>query len=407
MKYLFLSGLYPKEDERFFVENSKSGSLQNAPNVFQWNVVDGLFKNDIDFWVLSAPFVASFPRGFKSLMMPEFLLNYKDKAIGKTIRFCNLIGFKETSIARHLEKEIYSWINENSIGRHDKFVLLSYTPLAFFVNAIKRIKKKYPNVIACTIVTDLIEDAQNFKVNQNLLKRIQIAFEKVAERDNFKIIDKFVLLSKAMVERIPEANNRSIIVEGISNVYGDLPRVPKNSSIKSLLYTGSLHEFSGIRDLVLAFRKTNNENYRLIICGLGACESFIKKEAEQDTRIVFLGNLKREDALKEQYRATALINPRSPIEEITKYSFPSKTMEYLSSGTPMIGYHLPGIPEEYYSFFFSPKDLSVDELARTIDNVLSMDERLLREKGERAFIFIRDKKNSKEQVGKIISFLEK
>lgn len=406
MKYLFLSGLYPKEEELFFVKNSKSGSMQNAPNVFQWNVVDGLYKNGTDFWVLSAPFVSSYPKGFRSIMMPEFPIIYDNILIGKTVSFCNLIGIKGTSIEKQVEKEILLWIKDNSIGTQEKFVILTYTPLAFFLNAVKRIKEKYPNVIVCSIVTDMIEDAHNFKVNQTFLKKVQIAFEKKAEQENFKMIDKFVLLSKAMIERIPEADGKSIVVEGIANVSGEVPQEAKNDSVRSLLYTGSLHEFAGIKNLVAAFRKTVNERYRLIICGIGACESYIREEAEKDSRIVFLGNLKREEAVMEQYKATALINPRPPIEEITRFSFPSKTMEYLSSGTPMIGYQLEGIPEEYYDYFFSPKDISVEQLATIIDEVLSMDDGELREWGEKAFDFIKGKKNSKVQVGRIINFVE-
>ena len=406
MKYLFLSGLYPKEEELFFVKNSKSGSMQNAPNVFQWNVVDGLYKNGTDFWVLSTPFVSSYPKGFRSIMMPEFPIIYDNILIGKTVSFCNLIGIKGPSIEKQVEKEILLWIKNNSIGMQDKFVILTYTPLAFFLNAVKHIKEMYPNVIVSSIVTDMIEDAHNFKVNQTFLKKVQIAFEKKAERENFKMIDKFVLLSKAMIERIPEADGKSIVIEGIANVSGEVPQETKNDSVRSLLYTGSLHEFAGIKNLVAAFRKTVNERYRLIICGIGACESYIREEAKKDSRIVFLGNLKREEAVKEQYKATTLINPRPPIEEITRFSFPSKTMEYLSSGTPMIGYQLEGIPEEYYDYFFSPKDISVEQLATIIDEVLSMDDGELREWGEKAFDFIKGKKNSKVQVGRIINFVE-
>ena len=38
------------------------------------------------------------------------------------------------------------------------------------------------------------------------------------------------------------------------------------------------------------------------------------------------------------------VNPRQNNEEFTKYSFPSKTMEYLASGVPVVAYKLDGIP---------------------------------------------------------------
>ena len=406
MKYIFLTGLYPKEYEFFFKDNARSGSIQNAPNVFQWNVVDGLIANGAIFWVLSAPFISTYPKGYKRVSIPSFPIVYNQKVIGETVSFCDLIGLKESSICHSVEKGILSWIKNSAIQATDKFAIITYTPLSFFLNAVKRIKKKYPQAIVCSIVTDLIEDAHNFKVNQNVLKRIQIAIEKKKEHQNFQIIDKFVLLSKTMGERIPEAVEESIVVEGIAIVPDQVPQGSKNETYKSLLYTGSLHEFSGIKLLIQAFEKTDNKNYRLIICGIGSCEDYIKEEAKKDGRIVFKGNLSREEAIKEQHNATALINPRQPIEEITKYSFPSKTMEYLSSGTPMIGYRLEGIPKEYYDYFYSPNDNSIEDLAQTIDRVLSLNSDELQKKGEKAFNFIKDNKNSKVQVGRIINYIE-
>ena len=44
------------------------------------------------------------------------------------------------------------------------------------------------------------------------------------------------------------------------------------------------------------------------------------------------------------------MNPRSADAEYTKYSFPSKTIEYLATGVPVVMNRLPGIPEEYEYF---------------------------------------------------------
>ena len=63
-------------------------------------------------------------------------------------------------------------------------------------------------------------------------------------------------------------------------------------------------------------------------------------------RIEFLGMLPRTDVLELQSKATILVNPRQPVGDFTKYSFPSKTIEYMASGTPLLMYKLPGIPEE-------------------------------------------------------------
>ena len=46
-----------------------------------------------------------------------------------------------------------------------------------------------------------------------------------------------------------------------------LPLNKKYSKNKVILYTGTLDAFSGVRELVKAFQRINEPNYRLMICG--------------------------------------------------------------------------------------------------------------------------------------------
>ena len=50
--------------------------------------------------------------------------------------------------------------------------------------------------------------------------------------------------------------------------------------------------------------------------------------------------------------AKLLINLRNPEDKYTKYSFPSKTFEYMVSGTPFFTTKLEGIPSEYYNYLY-------------------------------------------------------
>jgi len=124
--------------------------------------------------------------------------------------------------------------------------------------------------------------------------------------------------------------------------------------------------------------------------------------ASIDDRICYKGNIDREDVLLLQKKARLLVNPRQPNYELTKYSFPSKTMEYLASGTPVLMYKLPGIPEEYFQFCYTLTDLSVDELASKIDEIVSQTDFELQKKGEEAKRFILENKTARIQVKKII-----
>lgn len=66
------------------------------------------------------------------------------------------------------------------------------------------------------------------------------------------------------------------------------------------------------------------------------------------------------------------MNPRQNNEEFTKYSFPSKTMEYLSSGIPVVAYKLDGIPDEYDQYIQYVADDSIESLKKKLVEVCEM-----------------------------------
>ena len=175
----------------------------------------------------------------------------------------------------------------------------------------------------------------------------------------------------------------------------------KNREIKTLFYSGMLHEKFGVKELIEAFSLIENPNFRLRICGSGDYESELKEIARRDNRIQILGLLNREEVLKEQANADLLVNPRTPAGDYTKYSFPSKTIEYLASGTPAIIHRLPGIPEEYYDYCFTFKSTQLYNIAEDIKNTLSRSPEEMQEIGTRAQNFIFREKNAVSQTAKI------
>ena len=103
---------------------------------------------------------------------------------------------------------------------------------------------------------------------------------------------------------------------------------------------------------------------------------------------------------------TLLVNPRHSADDYTKYSFPSKTMEYLASGTPTVMAHLPAIPSEYDEFLFYFDDESIEGMARKLVELCEMDCKILKERGEGARHFILDNKNANVQSQRIYSLVE-
>ena len=109
-KYLFVGGVFPKEKEKEILRNSK-GSVQNAANVLQWNLIEGFnFHLGEDFSILNAPYIGSFPKRYKKLFIKSHKFFHGDGVEDYNVGFCNLSGFKRFSIRNSLRRQIKKWI---------------------------------------------------------------------------------------------------------------------------------------------------------------------------------------------------------------------------------------------------------------------------------------------------------
>lgn len=102
-----------------------------------------------------------------------------------------------------------------------------------------------------------------------------------------------------------------------------------------------------------------------------------------------------------------LVNPRPIAPEYTKYSFPSKNMEYMISGTPVLTTKLPGMPEEYYPHVYFIEDETPDGISMVLQEICakSLEERT--RKGIDARQFVLEQKTNIAQAKKIIDFIQK
>jgi len=145
--------------------------------------------------------------------------------------------------------------------------------------------------------------------------------------------------------------------------------------------------------------------YELWICGHGSLESEIEAYARKYPNIRFWGFVPQKEALALQAKASALINPRTPEGLFTKYSFPSKTLEYLRSAKPVICYKLEGIPDEYDPYLCYIKENSSEGIIQAVDQlaIRTAEERMaIGEKGRR---FVLSQKNPTVQCEKLVRLL--
>ena len=219
----------------------------------------------------------------------------------------------------------------------------------------------------------------------------------------------YILLTEAMNGYLNKKGKPYVILEGHSDItMGDrLPSMDKKSEKRICFYAGGVSKQYGLGNLVEGFRMAKPENAQLHIYGPGDYVKELQKIAEEDDSIFYGGMLLNTEIVDREQQATLLVNPRPTNEEYVKYSFPSKTMEYMASGTPVLTTVLPGMPLEYHPHVYLLRDETAEGISKMLTEVLARSDEELFRKGCEARRFVLEEKNNVIQAKKILDMLQR
>ena len=389
--------LIPKDQESMVRQLSRH-NMQDAANALQWNLFEGFQENlDTDIRLFNILPVGSFPQYYRKAFIQTSCFATQYNQGNRNIGFCNIKLLRKYLQPGKIYQELKTWC----LADDEEKTLFVYTVCAPFIQAVSRIKREYPRLKVCAIIADLPEMSSLSSKKSPLQK---VFAKKQADKAYASItcVDAFVLLTKQMADYLG-LQKPWMVMEGIAS--RTTPCGFRKTDKKTILYTGTLHKRFGVLSLIEAFRQIPGAVYRLIICGVGDSEAQICDQAKKDTRIVFMGQVTRETALLLQQEATVLVNPRQNNEEFTKYSFPSKTMEYLASGVPVVAYKLDGIPDEYDAYINYVADDSAESLAEKLTEICNLDEESRLALGRQGAEFVLKNKNARVQARRILEFI--
>lgn len=397
-EYIFLSLMIPQEiaDE---VKQYSSNNMADAANALEHNLMEGFTANlPTPPKVINVLPIGSYPQYYRKAIVKKSTFQLCGRSNHENLGFCNIKFIRNFFIERAVYKSLKTYCK----AKAGEVVLCIYSASAEFLAAAEKLKKKYPNVIVSDIIADL-PGMTNLSSKKSALLQWFIDYKARKSLNRLECADCFVLLTKQMADYL-HIKKPYCVVEGIASKTQQIER--KENSEKTILYTGTLHQKFGVMNLVKAFGQIENPNYRLVICGIGDSEKAIQEAAEKDSRISFLGQLPRKEVLEWQSKATVLVNPRQNNEKFTKYSFPSKTMEYLSSGIPVVAYKLDGIPDEYDRYIQYVEDDSIESLKKKIVEVCEIPKKERDDMGVLGRAFVLTEKNSTAQTRKIVKLIE-
>jgi len=217
--------------------------------------------------------------------------------------------------------------------------------------------------------------------------------------------DGYILFSKFMNDKVNIKKKPYIVIEGMVDFNDKIEKNKIQNKIEKniFMYSGGLYEKFGVKCLVDSFIYLKNENIELWLCGQGELEEYILSLKVKN--IKYLGYLSNKKVIRLQKKADFLVNPRFSDEEYTKYSFPSKILEYMLSGTPVISTKLKGIPDEYFDFLITIDKENIEGFIEIINRVCEFSIEKRRKIGSKSRSFVLNEKNNKYQSKKIIDWI--
>ena len=381
MKTIFINTLVSQKKLDYILSNA---DLKPAQSIQKFNrlICEGLVLNDCDVKVIS-----SIPMS-KSIMKKKIWFEKKEqenKINYKYIPFVNIKIIRQIMLAINL---IFILLKETFNREKKVFIcdILNTTISSITLIYCKIFRKK-----CIAIVTDLPRDINSKKISSKINQFFQAKY------------DGYIYVTAEMNKIINKNNKPNVVMECIVN---DKIEPTENKDNKSfvLLYAGGLYEKYGIKNLIDAVLSVNKK-VELHLYGAGDIESYIQKLDSK--KIKFFGVKPNKEIVKAEQEASLLVNPRFTNDGYTKYSFPSKIMEYMLSGTPTLTTKLPGIPKEYYKYLYTFDEETIEGMKKSIEEIMSYDKKIINEKGIKAQKYVIENKNKRVQGKRIKDFLNK
>ena len=353
MNLLFLCGCFEPQHEAE-VASAAKGLMETASNLHQRRLIEGLRSRSDRLQVVSAPFIGAWPVRSSRRVFRGFS---KPTSEGITyVPFHNLWGWRSISRAMALRKPVEQFMKET---QGTKRAIIVYAPHTPFLYAAVRVKRLAPDLHICLIV-NLNTGRRRF---YDFCKTFDI---RLFEKYNSEV-DSYLLLTRPMADALHVGKRPFMVLEGLTD--GTPVQMPSNRS-KNFVYAGKLVQRFGVERLLKAFSMLDDPEYRLIICGDGEMRHAVETAARADSRICYAGLLPQ-DQMREVFRgAGVLVNPRTGEEIYTRYSFPSKIIEYLQTGLPVVSSCLEGMPDVYRQLLYCPEDDSVPALAKAMEKAM-------------------------------------
>lgn len=401
MKYLYLgSAISQATADDITLKSKVKPSV--APVNLQRNLLKGFSKwiAPDDFSVLSLPPIGMYPGGCYFGWGSR-----REEVSGYTVQYIpalNLPIFKQTTVFFSTLFLLIKWGIRNR--KEKEKVIITYGQ-TLYINLAQQFFCRLFRVKSCNIVTDPIRYRGGME-KLNVLARFFVRVQWRLTEYIKKGYAAFILLTEPMVKEYIDGDTPYIIMEGIADtaIFDGIGE-PEKAEPPVLMYSGALSPGFGLPRLLESLQYMKRD-YRLWLFGDKKYLPEIEKAQLQNDRIRFWGKVPWNELLTHMKEASLLLSVKPVDASHSAHQFPSKIMEYMASGTPVLATRVQGIPTEYFEYIYAIGEDSPTGFAEAMDAALALPAEVLKEKGEKARNFIEENKNCYLQAERVIRLAE-
>lgn len=369
-------------------------AVEISGNLFQHGLLAGLRDAGAQPFVVSFLPVARFPRDARLFIQGESR-NYAEGGAARFIGFLNVPVLKQITQAAAIFRELAGWLRRH---RGAAPVILLYNVFSPHALAVLAARACFGGR-AVALVADLPFGLYDFRGAHGLLQRLDLWVQTTSLRWFDGLVPLTHLTAQDFAPRVP-----AMILEGAIDPATVPAQAPQDEPGKVVLFTGTLYPTNGIELLLAAFARIDDPEYRLWIYGRGSLEHAVRAAAATDSRITYFGYAPNATVRQRQREAAVLVNPRPSQQAITRYTFPSKLMEYMASGRPVVTTPLPSLPADYRDYLIVVERESPDGLAEAIRMAVESPASAARACAAQRFVLTR--KTWTAQATRLWSFLQ-
>ncbi len=398
MKILLLGSLISQEAMEQLNKGSKV-KASVAPVNYETMLAKGLQENGAQVEAISVPAVAAWPGSiFKRIVARQEWLPGGIPV--QWLNFINVQFIKQWTVRRSAKRALKRWLEENK-DISDKLVLM-YSIYPPYTKPAVELCKKYGCHLS-TVITDLPEYMYSWKKSRG----IKGLYAKRLSRQMLKLqtaCDSYILFTEKMATRMGVEDKPYMVSEGFSDasIYDNITDTEKYET-KTVIYAGNLSKLYGIRELVDGFMLLQGD-YELHLYGAGSDAEYIQNCAKTDPRIKYFGRMPREEVLTALKKSHLIVINKPTADDYSNYSFSSKILECMVSGTPVLTTRVGGMPVEYYDYFRFIDDETPSGLAKAMEDALTASDEECMKLGQRAQTFAKETKNYYTMTERVMAF---